>query len=272
MIIIIIVTGIIPKGQHLLKDIKISLSKSIKMPMNRANRQRLANRNRMRSGRRIRGLIRRALTRGGVPRSMKKNMNIHHFKEVVSKGYIGGVNSGSGTDKYISGALEFRLDDCANVADLSAVFDQIRLNKVVVEFIPLVNQMSGTDVLGTNINYGILSNIGVNVGQFYTVIDHDDATALTSKTAIQQYATCRSSPIYKKQTRILTPAFQGTIQQTATVTTTQAKYKQWFDIATPSVRHYGVKYYLDLHNASTVAGNNCYEIKCTYYYSCKEQR
>lgn len=239
------------------------------MPMSRLNRIRLANRQRIKAGRKVRARYRTKILRS---MSSKRMLNVHHFKEVVSKGYIGGASSGTSPNLYISGALTFRLDDCANVADLSAVFDQIRLNKVLVEFIPLINVMSGTNINGAgNINYGPLTNGTTYLGQFYTCIDHDDKTAPTSKTAIQQYATCRSVPIYKGMKRLVVPAYQRTIQQTPSVQTTSAAYKQWFDIATPSVEHYGIKYLVDM-GTSSQTNAQVYEIKCTYYYSCKEQR
>lgn len=115
------------------------------------------------------------------------------------------------------------LTSSADAASWAAVFDSYRIMGVKVKWIPLNSQQQGV---------------------VHTVLDYDDGNAPASESAMLQYDTLKSAPanVYFEREfipRIAMAAYSGSFTSYA-----QSKPFQWIDVASPSVAHYGLKYYI----------------------------
>lgn len=119
--------------------------------------------------------------------------------------------------------VSFYFSQIDQYADLSAVFDQYRIDSVEVYI--------STEASNLNMT---------NSGRLITVIDFDDATNLTAVAQAEDYATAITSSCQSNQYRHFVPrmavgAFSGTFVGFANTR------PQWIDAASPGVFHYGVK-------------------------------
>ena len=159
--------------------------------------------------------------------------------------------SSAASDTFFS-AL-FRLSDLPVSADFTGLFDQYRLEKVVVRFIPMQN----ISAVGTGFCNSCL----------LTAVDLDDANAPGTQTDLQQYETYRVTHCAQPQTiaikpRIAVGAYSGAF--TSFMNTTG-----WIDVASPAVQHYGIKMCLTQSNSI----NTCqYRVEADYYVRFKSIR
>jgi hypothetical protein len=114
---------------------------------------------------------------------------------------------------------------------LAFIFDQYRIDCAEFTFRPMF--------LGTT----IASSATAIVPQLLTVVDYDDANALTNVAAIQQYANLQVSTV-ETQVRRFVPhcavgAYSGTFVGFAN------REAQWLDSASVAVQHYGVKWAIE---------------------------
>jgi len=130
----------------------------------------------------------------------------------------------------VSGSLTFTSAIASDFSSLAAVFDQYKLERVEVWIRPQASQATMAASLPG--------------GELYTVIDYDDAVALTSQAAALAYSDCVVSDLVTTQRRCLKPrlalaAYSGAFTSYASVDPT------WIDCSSTGVLHYGVKYYVD---------------------------
>lgn len=130
-------------------------------------------------------------------------------------------------------AISFRLDDLANLAAYSALFDQYRIERIRCHF-------------RARNNAGLMANVGTPnaaVPTGYLVVDRDDATAPTTYGALQQYNNAIAFNGYESAFVDLIPsitpsAFSGGAFSGYTVKDSDAV---WIDIANTGVPVYGIK-------------------------------
>jgi hypothetical protein len=136
-----------------------------------------------------------------------------------------------------------------NVAEFTTLFDQYRINYVVLKF------MCGT--LETNSTDNATMTIAC---------DYDDGNAPTNVSDLFQYDNCK---IYsygkdinvKLKPRIAMAAYGGAFTSYANAG------GMWLDVASPAVEYYGVKACLTRCNAQCT-----YRIYATYYIELKSTR
>lgn len=160
-------------------------------------------------------------------------------------------------------ALYFTLGDCAQSATFTGLFDQYRIDKIVIDFIPMT-QMNNFSV-GTAVG-----NVN-NPGLFGTIVDYDDATALTTLADYEQFPNFKYQPCISMRTHrrsfrphIAVGAYNGAF----------AGYKNepagWIDCATNSIQHYGIKIFWDGYaNANAL---QTFQVMCKYHLSFKNVR
>jgi len=105
-------------------------------------------------------------------------------------------------------------------------------------------------------------------GFLYTVLDYDDATALTSVQAAQNYASCIVTPVTEAVRRCVKPriavaAYSGAFTSFANMS------DQWIDAASTGVIHYGIKCAMDVGTASALA---VYDLEQTVVFQFRSQR
>jgi len=144
----------------------------------------------------------------------------------------------------------------------AALFDAYRINKVVVKMVPQV----------TSLTVGSTASAPVTAKQSFmtSVIDYDDATALTSYNAALEYETFRATPMYRTHKRVLTPALsQQAFKTSGTTIAYMQKRKQWVDAAYGDTEHYGLKFYIQ--NSPDLL-QQMWKVYVTMYVSFKQVR
>jgi hypothetical protein len=133
--------------------------------------------------------------------------------------------------------INFTFANSVNDSSYAAVFDQYRI--VAAEVIPTPRITEANQVSP------------YPAGYLYTVLDYDDATALTSPSAAQDYSSCIITPVTEAVRRCVKPriamaAYSGAFTSFANVA------DQWIDAASTGVIHYGIKCIMDVGTASAL--------------------
>lgn len=214
----------------------------------------------------------------------------HYFKYIVgNKDLIAGVttnvsavgsslnfsNAGmvtiataaSQTTQYFSFAQYFTINMINAFGTLLANFDQYQIVKIFYRFVPVNNVVSGEASLN-------ISNSQVG-GFFHSVIDHDDATALTASDAaldsLRQRPTYKWGNIHSRRVmsrmvrpRVAVAAYGGAFSRYAN------RFPGWIDTISSDVQHYGIKGMFEIVNPSA---NICYinlKLEATFYFKLKD--
>jgi len=140
------------------------------------------------------------------------------------------VGGASPTD--VAGSINCRLANFPGYADFTTCFDLYRLKAFAVDFYPAngVMQVSGSAL----------------APRLYTVIDYDDSNTI-SRLACLQYDTCVVAPPGTGVARALVPRFARAVYGGGAFTSYESGNPKtaWFDIASPNVEFYGVKFLIE---------------------------
>lgn len=176
------------------------------------------------------------------PRLSRRALSVHHFKRTFTLGQISSSSAGPQFFGY-----SFRLDQLPNYTEFTNLFDQYRINKIVMKFVPNHNS----------------SDVGVtamNIPNFHTLLDYNDATAPASLNSMYEYANWRMSRGTSLHTRVFRPATIDYVNATAGANAGNPSWKQWLSTASPSIEHYGLKCGIEISQAT-------YDITWTPYIS-----
>lgn len=182
-----------------------------------------------------------------VPRPLT-GINIgRHFKRIVNHGTIN-TSSVSGA----AGAFAYKLSDLPGASEFTTLFDQYRIKFVECHFIP-DNNVAFLTATGDTMPRALL----------LTVPDYDDDTAPTLSSMFEREGT-QFVPVRQQHVRRFVPRCQTAAWQTGGATGVAVMPRnQWLDVGSPSIPHYGIKYYLEALNASTAPGTISY--RCMSY-------
>lgn len=126
--------------------------------------------------------------------------------------------------------MSFKLSDLPNYASFS-LFDEYRIVGIKATFMPLYTDK--VDTSGT----GVLDNMP----NIITAIDYDDALT-PAVTDLEENETCMVHSPGVTFDRYFVPKVSKTYWAGATATGYGSATKQWIDIDSPGVNHYGLKY------------------------------
>lgn len=203
-----------------------------------------------RPARRPRKFIRRGRRTMRPMRSMTASrLNVHHFKRTFQSADIAFNSAGAS-----AGAYAPALSNMPNYTEFTALFDMYRINKVVVKFVP--------SFTGSDANPAATANALPNL---YSVTDNDDNATPANLDELLQYPGLKLTRANQIHTRVFTPCVGV---DAAGITGIAPKYKQWINCSSPSIVHYGMKYWLDAIASTT----GKYRIFITMYFSCKAVR
>jgi len=122
----------------------------------------------------------------------------------------------------------FNLGQCANATAVASLYDQYCIYSVHTKIM-----MTGNAIITAAVSYG----------QLYTALDYDNASNITTVSAIQQYSSVESSEIYpgKSYERYLKPCVGNIIGSSngSAVTTNPARL--WVNSSSTSQPHYGLR-------------------------------
>lgn len=186
--------------------------------------------------------------------------NKYHFKrrfDGTGSGTISSTNTSFAMPKdvTVSGGItvnlgmEFQFAYLSNYTEFTSLFDQFRINKIVMELRCRYNPESAT-----SITEGVYPEI------FYCR-DHDDATNI-STSVMRQYSNCKRKILKPGSiTRIsIKPSVLAPIYR-ALANNYAPKWKQWIDCSLADTPHFGLK--VNIANNSPTA---TYIIECDYVY------
>lgn len=130
------------------------------------------------------------------------------------------------------GSYNFALSYITNSSEITALFDQFRIDWVTISFIPTITQVN-------NSASPWLPSCLV------TVVDYDDSTNFLNFTESLEQVTAIVTPINNRITRkivprIAIPAYTGSAFNGFTM----GQQGTWLDCANPNIQHYGLKYAL----------------------------
>lgn len=173
------------------------------------------------------------------------------YRFIRSQYYLGAVVGSTLTDTF--GGIYFRLIDVPGSSEFTSLFDQYRIDKVRVRFMPRANS----------------AEVGTNQGmvKLFTAIDYDDISPAASIQDLLQYQNCRFQPTTRMSSRTLKPKHAVEVYQSA-VSTGYGMRTGWLDVANPSVQHYGIKWALQ----QLPAGAQTFDLHIQYHLSFKNVR
>lgn len=177
---------------------------------------------------------------------------IYRFKQCVQRGTLQ-----SQTAVITETNFAFAFSDLPQSGSFSALFDQYKIDWIVIKFMPRgnMNQASATNnqIMGT----------------YLTAIDLDDTANISTEDALRQFVTCQEYEMYQPHTRQFKPHVAIAAYGGSVFTSFANAGNQWIDFANTGVPHYGCRTML----TNTNNNNDCYiDVRCEYYFSCKNVR
>lgn len=171
----------------------------------------------------------------------RKTVNkIHTFVRWCDKDTTYGVTGlntivEAGANQHLS--YQFKLDNVSGVSDFTNLYDGYKINKIQLFLEPQYDQAQGVGSAGP-----ISKKIRV-------VHDYNDATILTDEDEYLQYGNCKSYfPWSRRGIRItLYPKLNNIIENVggnATGFTSMNSNRQFLNIATDEVPHFGIKMFI----------------------------
>lgn len=144
-------------------------------------------------------------------------------------------------------SFNFQLADCSDVAEMTAVFDQYRIDRIDMRIVPNITEsLSSTPVLGRN----------------YSAIDLDDANAFTSLTDALDYNNVQVwEPTNPIQLTFI-PRFAYAAFASGVFSSFANSKPRWIDAASTGVQHYGVKLAFGVTSTAIT-----YTVTCRYHIS-----
>jgi hypothetical protein len=134
------------------------------------------------------------------------------------------INQSSAANTF--GSFSVSAGNSTQVSQFVALFDQYMIVSMQIDFRPRVTSfLQGT----------------VPSGMLFTVLDFDDANLPTSTNQLEQYATCKITPLTKRVRISLKPYFATAANSQISGNVLAKPCRGWIDAAYTDVLHYGVK-------------------------------
>lgn len=151
----------------------------------------------------------------------------------------------------VRGAEYFTISQCAGYANLLTVFDQYRVRRITITFIPQVCQTvitSGT--VATVVPTSLL-----NLSTLATCVDQDDAVAPASEAIVLAHESGQCHGLFNTPySRTFVPMVAKELYQTGGFGGYSADANSWVDSASSNVQYYGIKYSVE-HGGTLAAGS-----------------
>lgn len=143
----------------------------------------------------------------------------------VTQTQVAGPVLTSSTTLPIFVARNFQLSFIDQAASWTSIFDQYRIDQI--EYLLIPRQI---DSVATATNLGLLAS----------VIDYDDATALTTFPSALDYSNCLVGSGTQAHYRVFKPHVADAVYS-GSFTSFSNTESEWIDAASPTVQHYGIK-------------------------------
>lgn len=166
------------------------------------------------------------------------------------------------------GAFSFQLAQCANVSEITNLFDNYRIKKVVLRFDYSINQAPAALVSPA-------SQQATAVPIMHVCPDYDDNAVPASRTSVLENGYARTVRLDKTFTMTITPRAQSTVTSgsaSGLVAGGLLPLGQWLDCASTQVPHFGVKFWMDDFAWSSASVSGVFatlRVTPTYYIEAK---
>lgn len=171
------------------------------------------------------------------------NLGIHHFKRrsTANPGY-------AGSSAPVYGSQTFTLGSVINATDFQQLFDEFRINKVVMSF--HLRTDPGTSTVTTSA-----------YPRLYWAIDRDDSSIPTAVNDVREFSNCKMAVLDPR--RATSFAFVPNVRvDIGAGLNSAAGFGQWIDCAYTATQHYGVKWAIDFLTTGYQV-----DVECIYYMS-----
>ncbi len=212
---------------------------------------------------RKRKIVRKAIKQYQVPKNKQTHFHVRRISATVQ---TPGASSEAdfsidcnNADSQIYRGLQFTLADLENYTELTSLYDQYMITKVVLEFLWT---LTGTDagVVGPNPSMAPYVNC---------IRDYDDSVTPTQPVFRESGRVKRLRLTANKRHIIaLTPAVLGMRYKSVTGTAYGPQWKQRIDMADPTTPHYGLK--IQLNKVPLRLGY--VQVTAKYYVNCYQTR
>lgn len=188
---------------------------------------------------------------------------VHAFKRIANLGTYTASVSSLGAPTPAQKGFSFQLVDLPNVAEYTSLFDQYKIQKVVLKIVPktLMTQGASTGNAGPT-----------GYGQVVTAIDYDDAATPSSKDELLEYGSAKYTQASRVHTRTIRPKVLNAVWVNSISTGYAPRAAPFIDNANNNVPHYGIKMWIDAPSTVGAASSASYDVYATYYFLCKNTR
>jgi len=165
-----------------------------------------------------------------LPRSLSQRTNFFNTKMFAP------VYTATQAVTVTTGSQNYQLDQFSGYAAYASVFDQYKIDKVEVRFIPkcISNDLTVMAAAGTK-----------NVPCLYTCIDHDDSNTPANIAEIMENNSCIVVAPMKEHKRTFKPMIAKAAYSSGAFTGYSASEPDWLDCASDDIEHYGLKWAMD---------------------------
>lgn len=195
-----------------------------------------------------------------INKQMGSDRKVYRFTRMCVFTRIDSTNSGL-VDQF--GSYQFKLSDCPNVSEFTALFDMYRITGVKITFYPTTQSVSISGG-GTAVN--------IVTPRFITAIDEDDSTAPSTQEELLQYQTCRITTVNKKHTIYFKPKVASEIYASAVSTAYGSPKTMWLNLSNTNVPHFGLKWCMESAGSTAPAGAFSYKVNVKYYLQFRSVR
>jgi len=153
------------------------------------------------------------------------------------------------------GSMAFSLQDLDQVTSFTALFDQYRIDRVVVQ----------VKTRNPSVNFNSNSVANATPPSTFWVIDRDDSTQPTTLAQLRQYDNCQEAAVSDNVELDLQPSVTPAIYASGAFSGyAVARTGVWLDVANVAIPHYGVKF--GITEISATATYTYYWDLVFYYY------
>lgn len=181
------------------------------------------------------------------------------------------LNGTGPTYKFFWGqSIGFSLADIPNYSEFTQLYDQYKINKIVLKIYPFNNIPSTANTTATSGGVGLI---------IHSILDPDNLLVASADEAgvntLRQYQNYKTVNMSNKKyfKKVITPRMlEGVVNSAGTIVGNRVNKSYYIDCAYPSVPHYGVHLLYEFINPTTATVSYFLRIEATYYMSFKDVR
>jgi len=160
--------------------------------------------------------------------------------------------------------IQFYLNKCTNFLAYTTLYDQYRINSVVVKFIPTM-----AEVVSRQYDDGTTGDLTEKIPSLFVVLDRDDDNYLTSEDQARGFRLHKRTTATKGQQWKFKPNTLQPVFRTGVTSAYSVAYNTWLDCSYADVPHFGLKCLIEPAEPRNAYN---YRVETTYYVSFKGRK